>query len=255
MLGTLPDVMTHNLAGALRTLEHHNYNTKSFNKLVFCLHGPCKGRVTHILARRTASNLSDSEEEDQPTHSPEEHTSTDTAIPSEVMASTALFHPTGPPESTLVFGTASLAEDLTSTPECSTSSSTEVFTSTPVIGTVSRRLEQDAAASSAPKVALERPPMKRPLDTPARSKTTQKRAIEKTDVELEDIDRRMNSHRPMSAAAHFGLTLEPYIAATPPEMLHHLQIELLHIASSCSRGIYPNSVMLTTFPRVDMHDG
>ncbi|XP_077531206.1 uncharacterized protein LOC144143310 [Haemaphysalis longicornis] len=55
-------------------------------------------------------------------------------------------------------------------------------------------------------------------------------------------------------AAHFGLTLEPYIAATPPEMLHHLQIELLHIASSYSRGIYPNSLMLTTFPRVDMHD-
>lgn len=100
--------------------------------------------------RLTASNLSDSEEEDQPTHRPEEHTSTDTASPSEVMANTALFRPTGPPESTLVFGTASLAEDMTSTPECSTSSSPEVFTSTPVIGTVSRRLEKDAAAISAP---------------------------------------------------------------------------------------------------------
>lgn len=99
-------------------------------------------------------------------HSPEEHTSTDTASPSEIMASTALFHPAGPPESTLVFRTASLAEDLTSTPQCSTSSS-------PVLSTVSRRLEEDAAASSAPEVALERPPMKRPLDTPARSKTTQ----------------------------------------------------------------------------------
>lgn len=109
--------------------------------------------------RLTASNLSDSEEEDQPTHSPEEDTSTDTDSPSEVMANTALFRPTGPPESTLVFGTASLAEDLTSTLECSTSSSPEVFTSTPVIGTVSRRLEKDAAASSAPEVVLERLPM------------------------------------------------------------------------------------------------
>ncbi|XP_077560849.1 uncharacterized protein LOC144175682 [Haemaphysalis longicornis] len=122
--------------------------------------------------RLTASNLSDSEEEDQPMHSPEEHTSTDTASPSEIMASTALFHPAGPPESTLVFGTASLAEDLTSTPQCSTSSS-------PVLSTVSRRLEEDAASSSAPEVALERPPMKRPLDTPARRAARAKALLRK----------------------------------------------------------------------------
>lgn len=111
-------------------------------------------------------------------------------------------------------------------------------------------MEEDVAASSPPEV----PPLKRPQDTPARPKTTKKRAIEKIDAELEEIDRRINSHRPLSAAAHFGLTLEPYIALTPPEMLPHLQMELVHIASSYSRGIYPNRLMLTTFPPVDVPD-
>ncbi|XP_077505661.1 uncharacterized protein LOC144115220 [Amblyomma americanum] len=69
-----------------------------------------------------------------------------------------------------------------------------------------------------------------------------RQAIQEAERELHSVRNAITSLRPMDASSHFLLSLKPQMDATPPHMLMHLKMELLHVCEQYSQGQYPTDM-------------
>ncbi|XP_037558144.1 uncharacterized protein LOC119435316 [Dermacentor silvarum] len=75
-----------------------------------------------------------------------------------------------------------------------------------------------------------------------------RKALKEIDKHIDTVSNQIAAYKELSPSAHFGLAIEPFVAATPEHMKAHLYMELIHVASHYARGIYPPALLYQGIP-------